>query len=247
MTEEISKDMKEYWFPLMRREEIAEDTMAFRFDASGTDFTFKAGQHADFTLADPIYTDAEGSTRTFSLASSPHIRDSFIVATRMRDTAFKRTLREIPIGTELRVKGPMGSFAFPQKPDRQVAFLAGGIGITPFRSMVEWATHEKLPNKITLFYGNRTQALAAFLPDFEGWAKENGNFTLIPAVDVPGPGWRYETGRVDGTMIKKFMPDASRPIWYTAGPPAMVEAMRAVLEEIGVDPENVRSEEFGGY
>ena len=119
---------------LRDREEVAEGTMAFRFEKP-SGWTFKAGQYLDMTLLDPSETDSEGNVRSFSIASAPH-EDTLMVATRMRDTAFKRVLRTMPIGTAVKIEGPSGDLTLQNNFTRAAVFLAGGIGITPFRSIV---------------------------------------------------------------------------------------------------------------
>ncbi len=126
--------MGEYTFPLRDRREVAEGTMAFWFDSSGSDFTFKAGQNADFILINPSEPDPEGNARTFSFCSSPNEKGSIMVATRMRPTAFKNYLRAAPLGTHVKVTPAMGSFTLVNQemltrhvpePDRAIYYLAG--------------------------------------------------------------------------------------------------------------------------
>src|SRR5437016_3848230 len=135
---------------LVNRHEVAERTMAFRFEKP-SNWTFKPGQFLDMTLLDPAETDAEGNVRSFSIASGPH-EETLMVATRMRDTAFKRVLKTMPLGSAVKIEGPFGDLRLPNSASRAVVFLAGGIGITPFRSMLVWAAKEKLPHRIFLFY-----------------------------------------------------------------------------------------------
>lgn len=241
--------MADYLFPLKQRLEVAEGTMAFWFDTSGSpEFTFEAGQNADYTLIDPPKTDAEGNVRTFSFASSPHRRGSFMIATRMRPTAFKDSLRTVALGTKVKVAGPNGDMRLHENASKPAVLVAAGIGITPFRSMLEWATEKKLEHRITLFYSNRTPALTAFLDDLEAWSKRNPNIKLVPTItDSQDPSWRYETGRVDRAMLAKHVPDLKKPIYYLAGPPAMVTAVKTLLLDGGIGRDNVRFEEFSGY
>lgn len=240
--------MSEYLFPLKDRHEVAEGTMEFWFDTSGTDFSFKAGQNADFTLIDPPETDAEGNTRTFSFATSPNTKGAFAVATRMRDTAFKRSLAKIPLGTKVKVAGPMGAFTLHKDAAKPAVFVAGGIGVTPARSIILWAHEEKLPHEIYLFYSNRTPRSAAYLDDFEKVLRGNPRFHLIPTVtEANNPMWRYGFGRIDAALLRKSLLDVKAPVYYVAGPPAMVEAMRKVLAEVGANEDNIKSEEFAGY
>jgi ferredoxin-NADP reductase len=235
-------------FALKDCREVAEGTTAFWFDTSGADFAFEAGQNADFTLVDPPKTDAEGNTRTFSFASSPDHRDSFMIATRMRPTAFKDSLRSLPPGTAVRVTGPNGNMLLHEDADRPAVFLAGGIGITPFRAMLEWATERRLSHRIDLFYSNRTPAATAFLQDLEGWASRNPNLRIFPTVtQSKDAGWRYETGRIDEAMLRRHVSDLSRPIYYLAGPPSAVMGLRKLLLDQGVRRDAIRLESFSGY
>jgi ferredoxin-NADP reductase len=137
-----------------RGEEVARGTMAFRF-ARPEGFAFKAGQAINLGLIDPPETDAKGDSRTFSVASAPH-EDTVQVATRMRDTAFKRVLGALAIGTPVKLRGPMGNFVLPDDAAQPVVLLAGGIGITPFMSMLRHEDHTSSKRPRVLFYANRS-------------------------------------------------------------------------------------------
>jgi ferredoxin-NADP reductase len=115
-----------------------------------------------WTLTDPPETDDEGGMRNFSIASAPGEPD-LMIATRMRDTAFKRVLKTMPLGTEVRIVGTFGSLTLHHNADRPAVFLAGGIGITPFRSMLRQAAEQKLLHRLSLFYSNGRPGDAAFL------------------------------------------------------------------------------------
>ncbi len=239
--------MAEYILQLKKREEVAENTMAFYFDISKTDFNFKPGQNATFTLINPPYTDDEGDTRTFSIASAPN-KEEIMIASRVRNTAFKNSLKEIPMRAEIKVTGPAGTMAMPDGQNAILVLLAGGIGITPFRSMIEYATKNKLKNKIYLFYANKTPNSFAFLKDLENFAKENNNFKLMPFVtDYQGEEWGYEYGRYNIEIIKKIISDLSKPIFYIAGRPDSVASLKKMLIDAGVEENKVKAENFVGY
>ncbi|MDF1929995.1 FAD-dependent oxidoreductase [Legionella pneumophila] len=159
-----------YQIKLLDRQIVAEGTMAFIFEKP-KDFTFKAGQFGDFTLLNPEETDEEGNTRAFSLTNPPYAND-LMVATRMRDTAFKRVLKTLPIGTELKLDAPYGSFTLHNNKAIPAVFLTGGIGITPVRSIVTQATEDKLPHQIYLFYSNNRPEDTAFLEELKSLEKE---------------------------------------------------------------------------
>src|ERR1017187_4305818 len=134
---------------LLRREEVAEGTIAFHFEKP-SGFKFKAGQFADVTLTHPPETDAEGNTRTFSIASPPFANE-LVFTTRMRDTAFKRSLKRVPLTAEVKIGPAAGTFMLHKNLAKPAIFLAGGIGITPFLSMVQQADRDRLSQKLYLF------------------------------------------------------------------------------------------------
>jgi len=128
--------------------------------------------------------------------------------------------------------------------------LAGGIGITPFRSIVFRAAKEKLAHRIFLFYSNRRPEDAPFLEELEALGEENPNYTLIASMTEMGKShqpWQGETGLINKEMLARYVKDAVSPIYYIAGPPGMVKGLHTMLNEAGVDDDDVRTEEFAGY
>lgn len=233
---------------LQKSELVAEGTMAFHF-AKPSGFEYRAGQSIDLTLLNPPETDGEGNTRAFSLASAPFDRD-LMIATRMRDTAFKRVLGKASPGLEVRIDGPSGSFVLHRKAERAAVLLAGGIGITPFLSMIRQAAYEQAAHQIYLFYSNRRPEDCPFLEVLAETAKQNPRFHLIATMTKMKDShrdWTGETGFVSKEMLRKHLPAIQGPIFYLAGPPAMVAAMRSILAAAQVDEDDIRSEEFSGY
>jgi ferredoxin-NADP reductase len=233
---------------LIRREEVAEGTMAFHFEKP-SGFAFKAGQSADVTLIDPPDTDAEGNTRTFSIASPP-FENELLFTTRMRDTAFKRSLKNVPLATEVKIGSAAGSFTLHKNPTKPAVFLAGGIGIAPFLSIVRQAQHDRLPHKLYLFYSNRRPEDAPFLDTLQYLEKANPNFHLICTMTEMSKSkaeWKGETAPIDQEMLSRHLAILHGPIYYSAGPPAMVTGMRSMLVSAGVDEDDIRTEDFAGY
>lgn len=233
---------------LRRREPVAEQTVAFHFDRP-SGFQFRAGQTIDLTLIEPPETDADGNSRTFSIASAPQ-EDELVVATRMRGSAFKRVLAAVPLGTAVEADGPSGSFTLHHNVTRPAVFLAGGIGITPFRSIIHDAAARKLPQTLWLFYSNHRPEDAAFLDDLQGVTGTPPSFHFVPTMtrmaDSKQP-WHGETGVIDGEMLIRHLTDLAGPVYYVAGPPGLVTAMRDMLASAGIDEDDIRSEEFAGY
>jgi ferredoxin-NADP reductase len=233
---------------LLAKIEVAEGTMAFHFEKPDG-FEYKAGQFADYTLQDPPETDDEGNTRGFTLSSAP-FEPHLAATTRLRDTAFKRVLKNAPMGAEVVLDAPYGSFTLHNNVARPAVFLTGGIGITPARGIVLQADHDKTAHKIVVFYSNKRPEEAAYLDELTKVAESNGNFTFVPTMDhmeMSQQSWAGETGIIDKAMLTKYVDDVTAPIYYLCGPPGMVTAMRALLNGAGVDDDDIRTEEFTGY
>ncbi|HKF49901.1 MAG TPA: FAD-dependent oxidoreductase [Terracidiphilus sp.] len=240
--------MPEYTSEFLRKQQVAEGTMAFHF-RKPQGFDFRAGQAIDVTLPNPPETDAEGNVRTFSLASSPEEPD-LMVTTRMRDTAFKRVLKGAAPGLQVKLDGPTGSLTLHANAQKAAVLMAGGIGITPFRSIVLDAAAKKKAHPIYLFYSNRRPEDAAFLDELEQVAREYPNFRLVATMTkISGSSrkWRGETGLLDKQKLQSHLDSLNGPIYYVAGPPAMVAAMRDMLVKAGVDEDDIRTEDFPGY
>jgi len=242
--------MSTYTVALKASREVADRTMAFHFEKPDG-FTFKPGQAVDITLPTPAGAPAsrDALLHTFSLVSAP-FQDDLVIATRMRDSAFKRALGALPAGTKVTLDGAAGSLTLSSKSTRPAIFLAGGIGITPFVSMLQQAAHDKSPRHLVLLYSNRRPEDAAFLDELTQLSQRNSNFRLIATMtqmDASQQPWSGETGLIDAAKIKLASEGLADPIHYLAGPPGMVEALRETLEEAGVDEDDIRSEEFFGY
>ena len=245
-TEEVM--MADQSSKLMRQEEVAEGTMAFHFEKP-SGFSFRAGQCADVTLTAPLETDAEGNTRTFSIASPPFANE-LVFTTRMRDTAFKRSLKEVKLTAKVKISPAAGSFTLHKNLAKPAIFLAGGIGITPFLSMVQQADRDRLPQKLYLFYSNRRPEDAAFLDTLRALETTNPNFRLICTMTEMSKSkkeWKGETALIDKEMLCRHLTNLQGPIYYIAGPPAMVTAMRETLVSAGVEENDIRTDEFVGY
>ena len=237
--------MPNYQTKLAGREELAEGTLAFRFEKPAG-FSFKAGQAVVLELLDP--PDEEGQKRrTFSLASAP-FESGLIVATRMRDTAFKRALKALPEGARVKLMGPLGQFTLDA--GRPAVFIAGGIGITPFMSMLRQAASERSPQPLRLLYSNRRPEDAAFLAELQELERRNANFRLAATMTDMGKSsrqWSGHTGFVDAELVKSCAGELHAPLYYVVGPPAMVLAMQETLRAASVAEDAILTEEFYGY
>jgi ferredoxin-NADP reductase len=222
--------------------------MAFWFDTNGNSYQFRPGQHADFSFLHPSPEQEGDNSRTFSLANSPQDKGQIVIALRMRQTPFKSALKAAPLGTNFKVSRARGSFTRHRDLTRPAVFLAGGIGITPMRSILHWAAKQRLPHKLFLFYSNRHLEDAAFLREFEDLATQNPYFRFIPTLTgIDSPAWHYEHGPIDHSLLTQYLQNLNGPVYYAAGPSGMVSAMAGLLHGSGVSDDDIKTEEFGDY
>ncbi len=240
--------MSAYETRLAGSEEIAAGTMAFHFEKPA-DFEFKAGQAIDLILPCGAGVDAQNDTHTFSVANAPR-ENRITVAMRMRDSPYKRALKGLASGAAVRIEGPLGALTLHNKRERPAVFIAGGIGITPFISMLRHAADARLTQQFVLVYSNRRPEDAAFLAELQSLEQTMEAFRLVAtmtAMDQSAQPWSGRTGVVDAELLRQITAGLKAPIYYVAGPPAMVETMRDLLNEVGIDDDDIRSEDFYGY
>lgn len=233
---------------LVERRTVAEGTMAFLFEKP-TGFEFTPGQFVDMTLLHAGGADEADKTRAFSIASAPQ-EQALMVATRLRDTAFKRELQRMPPGTAVHVEGPFGNLALHADQTRPAVLLAGGIGITPFRSMLVHAAMQGSPQRIVLFYSNRRPEDAPFLDELQALQQNNPRYTFVGIMTQPEKSsrpWRGETGRLTAALLSKYLPNVVAPIYYVVGPPGMVAGLRTMLKDAHINDRDIRTEQFAGY
>jgi ferredoxin-NADP reductase len=168
----------------------------------------------------------------------------------MRDTAFKGSLKKVPLGTQVKIDPPMGSFMLHKNSAKAAVFMAGGIGITPFLSIVRQADYDRLPHKLHLFYSNRRPEDASFLDVLQLLEKTNPNFQLICTMTEMSKSkkeWKADTGQINQEMLSRHLTNLQGPIYYIAGPPVMVAGLRKMLVAANVDEDDIRAEDFAGY
>ena len=232
---------------IKEKQEVAKGTLLVTFDLLGEEVDFKPGQYFFVTLPDIGHQDDKGLRRHITVVTSPNEKGVLGLATRMRDSAFKQTLGELPVGAEVDVEPPKGDFSLPEATARPFVFIAGGIGITVFRSMLRYIHEEQLPYRVTLIYSNRDRESTAFLDELRELEQTLPDFRLILTM-TQDPGWDGETRKIDAQFVKDyFEPDLDQYTFLVAGPPAMSEGVQKALEEAGVDEENVTAEGYSGY
>lgn len=210
-----------------------------------------AGQFAFFDIGN-VDNDPKGPIRHFTIASSP-TEDFILISTRIRDSPYKKRLDSLQHGTVVKVRGPEGKFTLHEDYSKPAVFLSGGIGVTPFRSMIKYATDKNLPVRIFMFDSNKNQQNILYKSEFDSCAKINKNLRIIHTVteeETKVEDWEGEKGRIDEAMLKKYLSptDFENSIFYICGPPAMVKAMQQILDHnMQIPSERIRIEEFTGY
>jgi len=229
------------------KREVAAGTLLVVFDLLGREVDFRPGQYFWVTLLDPPYDDEKGPRRHISVVTSPNDRGVLGLCTRLRDTAFKRSLAELAVGAEVEVEEPKGDFVLPEETDLPYVFVAGGIGITVFRSMLLYIAEEGLPHRVTLVYSNRDRASTAFLDELTELERANENIRLVLTM-TDDPQWEGESRRIGPDLLADRLDGPLDGYRYLlAGPPAMVEGVTGQLLDAGIPEDRVRPERFTGY
>jgi ferredoxin-NADP reductase len=229
------------------KREIAKGTLLVIFDLLGEEVEFTPGEYFFVTLLDPPYDDERGPRRHFSVVTSPNERGRLGFCTRLRDSAFKRSLAELPVGAEVEVEQPKGSFLLPEDTNQPYVFLAGGIGITVFRSMLRYIAEEDLLHRVTLIYSNRDRDSTPFLDELSQLEEAREGFELVLTM-TDDASWGGESRRIGPELLVDHLSDdLSSYAFLVAGPPAMVDAIVEMLETAGVPEERVSADRFSGY
>jgi len=259
-----------YHLTLLEKQKFeGTDIMSFRFSKQNeqqegdqgngkSSLDYKAGQYAFFDIGG-VNNDPKGPIRHFTISSSP-TEDFIMLSTRIRDTPYKKRLSSLEERAQVKVRGPQGNFVLHEDYSKPAIFLSGGIGVTPFRSMIKYATDRQLPIKIIMFDSNRDEKNILFKNEFDAFANSNKNLRIIYTISEEEGGqvreqissskWEGERGRIDEAMLTKYLSedDIKNSIFYTCGPPGMLKAMQKLLQdELHIPNERIMIEEFTGY
>jgi ferredoxin-NADP reductase len=229
------------------KEEVAKGTLLVVFDLLGEEVDFRPGQYFWVELPDRGYDDERGLRRHISVVTSPTERGVLGLCTRLRDSAFKKTLVELELGDEVDVEPPKGDWALPEDTGPSYVFVAGGIGITVFHSMLRYIADTGAPYRVTLVYSNRDRESTAFLGELEEWDRTLPDFRMILTM-TDDPGWDGESRRLDAEVLRDLLDaELGTFTFLVAGPPAMVESVAGELTSAGVPEDKVLAARFSGY
>jgi ferredoxin-NADP reductase len=222
--------------------EVAKGTLFVVFDLDGAEVDFLPGQYFWVELPDRGHEDEKGLRRHISVATSPTDQGVLGLCTRLRDTAFKKTLSELQVGDEVDVEQPKGDYRLPEDTNREYVFVAGGIGITVFRCMLRYIRDTGEPYRVTLVYSNRDRESTPFLDELVELERSLPNFRLVLTM-TEDEGWEGETRYVSGDLLR----DLGHYTYLVAGPPPMVESVVEQLAGAGVPEDRVLPDSFSGY
>ena len=250
-TQVVQEQKPQLELTLMEKQKVdGTDVMSSKFDKSS--LQYMAGQYAYFDIG-AVHKDPKGPIRHFTIASSP-TENFILMTTRIRDSPYKKRLAALEVGVKVKVKGPEGKFILHEDHNKPAIFLSGGIGVTPFRSMIKYATDKQLHLKIIMFDSNRNKQNILFKNEFDECLRVNKNLKIIYTIsdeqDQSGTeSWKGEKGRIDKAMLTKHLQNNEllNSIFYICGPPAMTNAMQMLLNELQIQKDQIRVEEFTGY
>ncbi len=232
--------MPEQIVAFRERVECAEGVAAFRF-TKPEGYGFLPGQY--FTLG--LDTREGRQSKPFTHSDAPD--DPFIeLTTRLTGSAFKNALVALSPGEGVAVGGPFGRPALPEGTSR-AAFLVGGVGVTPARSVLRDARHRRTGLEAVVFLGNQNESCMPYAAEFEAMHRVDSGIRVVNVLVAPSADWTGERGFISADIVRRYIdPDAG---WHfvVAGPPAMVDAMSRLLDELAVPKERTSLERFSGY
>ena len=213
---------------------------SFRFEKP-RNLSYKPGQFMFIT----VKIDCQERQKHFTISSSP-TEDFLEFTKKLTGHEFSNALDALKEGVWVRIRAPYGFFSFEGEHDK-VGMLTGGIGVTPLRSMCKYVTDSKLSTRITLLYSNRTGQDIVFKDQFDEMQKQNRNLKVVYTLTRPSEEWEGYTGRVNKGMVEKEISDYTDRVFYTSGPPKLVESMEIILRELEVPEDQINKENFPGY
>jgi ferredoxin-NADP reductase len=214
---------------------------SFRFPRPA-ELNYKAGQFFFVTLK----ADGKELSKHFSFSSSPTEKTHIEFTKKLSDSDFSAALKGLKEGDWARIDAPYGKFTFEGEHEK-IGLLGGGIGITPFMGICKYCTDMRLDTKVTLLYGNRTEKDIVFRKELEALQEQNVNLKVVFTLNEADSGWQGATGFITADMIKREIPDYKETVFYTCGPPAMVEVMEKLVVQLGLPKTQLKREYFTGY
>lgn len=239
------KMTRDYLLPLVSKEVIADNTMAFTFGLEGTNYTFRPGQYAYFTLNHLPNAPHDSNTRIFSFTHTPNGKHLNIIM-RLRPSSYKIGFAALKPGDIVHVSSPLGFFELHDNTAQPAVFLAGGVGIAPFCSLIEHAIHQESAMPIHLFTSNRTYRDAVYMDKIDRYREEHPHLLSYLAFTQEEEDLAHY-GRLSAETILPLVPHATEAIYYLCGSTNFVEHLSEQLQEAGIPLGQIKQEAFTGY
>jgi ferredoxin-NADP reductase len=230
---------------LKSKMQISDEITNFVFHTDDR-ISFTPGQYMEWTLSH-ARADSRGNRRYFTLASSPTEEDIVIgVRFNQNGSSFKSRLANLTVNDEITAGQISGDFTLPKNADAKVVLIAGGIGVTPFRSMIKYLLDTNQKRDITLLYTAKNPTEFVYKDLFDE-AKEKINLRTAYTVTQPAPGWTGHTGKIDENFIRENVADAQKALFYISGPNSMVKSFKHMLIKMGVKKGKIKTDYFPGF
>ncbi len=243
----MSSGLAKHELTFLRSVSETKDIKSFYFSFSDNLFTYKPGQVLKILL-EPFGTDS--LSREFSIASSPTENYLLFTMRMLTGSEFKSRINSLSAGEKILGEGPHGDFTLPDETSHPLIFIAGGIGVTPYRGMLKYIADNSLPYKVTLLYSARTPEEILYKKDWDEFCDKILDFKAIFTITRPegaSSHWRGRVGRIDESLIYEHISDIRRTIFYICGTPDMVRSMMKLLFGMGISPQDIKVESFSGY
>lgn len=241
---------KPFSLPFYKKERLTTDCYTFYFQRNGSERTFIPGQYYEMKLSHKNM-DERGDSRVFTISSSPTNKEFITITTRIIQSSFKMQLGNLKSGTMVQFDGPWDDLNFDENDTSPHVFIAGGIGITPYHSIISYCLNKGIQTRMTLFASWKNYDEMIFDEFFRSAEEKLPNFLYVPTFtdedEVSTDIWDGEIGRIDENMVRKYVDNFTEAKYYFSGPPAMIKALQETVLNMGVKKEKIIAEEFEGY
>lgn len=236
-----------------KKVQLTEDIFSFYFYHPQTynkkevpNWHYLPGQYIRMTLPHNN-PDNRGTSRFFSIASSPTQKEFLVFTIKIIESTFKKRLMDLKKNDPVQFWGPIGQFVLPEETKKSLVFISGGMGITPFYSMISYAFHKELQIRITLLASFSSVKDVIYFEEMQNISKQYPNIASIYTVTNESNQWGGEKGRISEKLIRTYIHNIHESLFFIAGPTNMVTDMGFLLGSIGINDLSIINESFPGY
>ena len=241
---------KPFFLEFIKKDKLTIDCYTFYFKRTGEERDFLPGQYYEMKLPHQSM-DERGDSRVFTISSSPTDKEFITITTRIIQSTFKLRFNTLKPQEIVQFDGPWDDLNFDEKDTSFHVFLAGGIGITPYHSIVQYVIEKNLKTQMILFVSWKNRGEMIFDEFFRNAQKHLENFSYVPTLSetesLTPEKWDGEQGRITEEMIRKYVLDIKSSKYFFSGPPAVVSSLKQTVIQMGVSNDKIIAEEFEGY